>query len=282
MIRIFALTEAGLDLAERLANGFAAEVDQPGDTLAVCYKPQPFVQTVQDSFRSGERQIFICATGIVIRTLAPVLKNKHEDPPVLVLDERGRFVIPLLSGHEGGSNEWGRIVADKLSAQLVLTTAEPYLEPVYMVGMGCERNCPESELRALLEACLARTNLAVSRISGLASIDVKADEKGLIRLAESLKLPYLTWSREQLSTVESQLSHRSEYVFRTVGVYGVAESAALYSAQMATFSPAELVLTKQKTKRATCSIARSFTSGARAVSASGGSPVKEDAVNTSL
>ncbi|PIE43367.1 MAG: cobalamin biosynthesis protein CbiG [Gammaproteobacteria bacterium] len=258
MTKVFALTEAGLCLAERLAAILASEPDQQDNAIAVCYRPQPFAQTVQDSFCSGERQIFICATGIVIRTLAPVLVSKYTDPAVLVLDERGQFVVPLLSGHQGGANEWGRMIAEKLEAQLVVTTADTYLKPVYMVGMGCERQCPESELRTLLERCLAQKNLHLSQIGGIASIDIKSDEKGLIDLAQSLAIPYSTWSKEQLVSVESQLSEKSDYLYNLLGVYGVAESAALYSAQQATSAPAELVLTKQKTSNATCSIARSF------------------------
>lgn len=250
VIRIFALTEPGRCLAENLAKQL--------EGAQVSYKPKPFDEEVHRAFRAGEKLIFICATGIVIRTLAPVLVNKHEDPPVLVMDEQGEFVIPLLSGHEGGANEWGRIVAETVGATLVLTTANAYLKPVYTVGMGCERNCPASELRKLLDHCLTQTQLDISEIKALTSIDIKADEKGLIELAQSLDKPFLTWSKEELSEVDSQLSERSDYVYQTVGVYGVAESAALYAAQRATSSVAELVLTKHKTKKATCAIARSY------------------------
>ena len=92
-------------------------------------------------------------------------------------------------------------------------------------------------------------------------------------LAAKLALPYRTWDKQQLGTVEAQLSTRSEYVYNTVGVYGVAESAALYSAQDyaranggANSTPlseheqikAELVMNKQKTTKATCAIARAY------------------------
>ena len=82
-------------------------------------------------FVHGEPLIFICATGIVVRTLAPVIRDKYQDPPVLVLDEQGQYVIPLLSGHEGGANHWAAEVAQLLSARPVITTAKPYLQPVY-------------------------------------------------------------------------------------------------------------------------------------------------------
>ncbi|MCP5079593.1 MAG: cobalamin biosynthesis protein CbiG, partial [Psychromonas sp.] len=89
-IKIIALTEPGLQLANRLQALLVASV--------VCYKPKPFTETVQGYFKQGDRLIFITATGIVMRSLAPVLQDKYQDPAVLVLDELGKFVIPLLSG----------------------------------------------------------------------------------------------------------------------------------------------------------------------------------------
>ena len=100
----------------------------------------PFAERVQQAFRDGDALVMICATGIVVRTLAPVIVSKHSDPPVLVLDEAGRYVVPLLSGHEGGANELARQLAQLLGAELVITSASPYLQPVYCAGMGCERS----------------------------------------------------------------------------------------------------------------------------------------------
>ena len=250
MSKIIALTEAGLHLAQQLCESL--------DDAEICFKPKPFADTVQQAFRDGEPLIFICATGIVVRTLAPVIQDKYQDPPVLVLDEQGQYVIPLLSGHEGGANHWADEVAQLLSAQPVITTAKPYLQPVYAVGMGCERNCPADELERLLMDCLDQAGLNLDAVSSINSIDIKADEVGLIELAEKLGKPFLTWDVPQLSTMESLLSTRSEYVFNTVGVYGVAESAALCAVQQQTSETPELVLNKKKTKKATCAIARSY------------------------
>jgi cobalt-precorrin 5A hydrolase len=63
------------------------------------------------------------ASGVVIRSLAPALRGKLEDPAVLCLDEAGRFVIPLLAGHVGGGNALARLLARELGAQAVLTTS---------------------------------------------------------------------------------------------------------------------------------------------------------------
>jgi len=250
MIKIIALTLAGHKLALRLQKELPESV--------VYFKPKPFTEHVQKAFNNGDRLIMICATGIVVRTLASVIKNKHQDPAVLVLDEQGKFVIPLLSGHEGGANDWGQDIAQLLCAQLVVTTAKPYLKPIYTVGMGCERNCPKEYLSTLLKECLLQANLDVEDIRSINSIDIKADEVALIELAKDLKKPFKTWNTTELGAMESLLSSKSEYVFNVVGVYGVAESAALYGAQKMTGDTSELVLIKHKNAKATCAIARSF------------------------
>lgn len=258
-VSIIALTPSGQQLANQILSLLGE------DNGEVLFKPQPFADQVQRLFREGHALMFICATGIVMRTLAPVLADKHLDPPVLVLDENGCFVIPLLSGHEGGANAWALAVAQTLTrlnparpAQAVLTTAHRYTHPVYTLGMGCERHCPMEDLQTLLDDCLTKAALTLDQISSLHSIDLKQDEVGLIELAQGLEKPFITHSAQQLRTVEHALSTRSDYVFNTVGVYGVAESAALLGAQQASAGVAELVLNKHKNARATCAIARAF------------------------
>lgn len=67
--------------------------------------------------------ICIMATGIVVRTIAPLLTHKALDPAVVVLDERGQFVISLVSGHLGGANRLTAEVARLTGGQAVITTA---------------------------------------------------------------------------------------------------------------------------------------------------------------
>ncbi len=63
------------------------------------------------------------AAGATIRLLAPLLEDKHHDPGVVVVDEAGRFAVPLLGGHDGGANDLARRIAQALDATPVLTTA---------------------------------------------------------------------------------------------------------------------------------------------------------------
>lgn len=247
---IISLTEAGKHLSSRLQEQI--------DGCECWYKPAPFASKVQQAFVEGRPLIFICATGIVMRTLAPVLINKREDPPVLVIDELGRHVVSLLSGHEGGANEWAAYVATLCGGVPVITSSRSYLNPVYAVGMGCERGCPVEHLQALFDDCLGAMELSSDQVSNISSIDIKSDELGLIELGRKTNKPYLTFGVEKLSSVEHLLSVKSDYVFNTVGVYGVAESAALVAATELTGQMAELVFAKRKTAKATCAIARSY------------------------
>ncbi len=125
---IVSLTEPGKALAERLAAATHAEH---------WHKPQPFQSKIRQAFMQGRRLLLITATGIALRTLAPVLRDKHQDPAVLVLDESGQHVIPLLSGHEGGANQWAAEIAEITHGQAIITSARQYLKPIWVVGMGC-------------------------------------------------------------------------------------------------------------------------------------------------
>jgi cobalt-precorrin 5A hydrolase len=177
---------------------------------------------------------------------------------VLVLDERGAFVIPLLSGHEGGANDWAYQVSLSLKNQLIITSASPYLKPVYSIGMGCERDCTLVYLEELMLSSLKEAGLSIAQIDSFHSIDIKADEVNLIALAKKYHKPFRTWSIAELSPMKRLLSTHSNYIFNTVGVYGVAESACLVGCQKLTNTEPELVLNKHKNAKATCAIARSF------------------------
>lgn len=80
-------------------------------------------QTLQRAFQQHRALVCIMASGIVVREIAPLLRSKHVDPAVVVLDEAGQFAFSLLSGHKGGANALAKQCAEILGGQVVLTTA---------------------------------------------------------------------------------------------------------------------------------------------------------------
>lgn len=76
-----------------------------------------------DMFRSGRAMVFIGAAGIAVRAIAPWVQDKLQDPAVVVMDEAGRFAVPILSGHVGGANRLARRLEAVSGAVAVITTA---------------------------------------------------------------------------------------------------------------------------------------------------------------
>ncbi|MDQ5908591.1 MAG: Cobalamin biosynthesis protein CbiG [Pseudomonadota bacterium] len=251
-VTIISLTDPGQALAMRLLT-LLPDAEH-------LHRPQPFQDAVRERFLAGRRLILLCAVGIAVRTLAPALRDKYQDPAVLILDEHGRFVVPILSGHEGGANEWARQIAEFLGTQSVITGAQRYTHPLLIAGLGCNRGCPLEPLLALLDDTLNRHGLQRSDLRGLASIALKQDEVGLHQLASALKLPITFYPAERLRDYGDRLTRKSDIVFRETGCYGVAEAAALAHAEDLVNHDyrAELLIPKQKNADATLAIARIY------------------------
>ena len=111
-IAIFYLNNKGLKLANKIFNFFPY--------AKVCKFSQ---DEVKRSWEDASALLFIMATGIVVRTIAPLIKNKKEDPAVLVIDEEGKHVIPLLGGHQARANELATTLATLINANPVITTS---------------------------------------------------------------------------------------------------------------------------------------------------------------
>ena len=67
--------------------------------------------------------IFCLAAGAVVRLVAPLLKNKHDDPAIVVIDSQGDYVISLCSGHQGNADLLAKLVASQLGATAIVTGA---------------------------------------------------------------------------------------------------------------------------------------------------------------
>jgi cobalt-precorrin 5A hydrolase len=113
---IIALTAGGYQLANTISEML--------NDSSVDLRKIPVFEKIASHWNSGvDAIICVMATGIVVRAIAPLCFDKKHDPCVLVLDEKGKFVISLLSGHIGGGNELSNKLAEKLDACAVITTA---------------------------------------------------------------------------------------------------------------------------------------------------------------
>lgn len=112
-----ALPQASICVAARFA---AAATGLPNPVRAYT---GAFKDEIGGLFASYDQIVFFVSLGAVVRLIAPHIRNKDEDPGVLVVDDAGQFVIPVLSGHVGGANDWAQKIATILGATAVLTTA---------------------------------------------------------------------------------------------------------------------------------------------------------------
>ena len=269
---------------------------------------------VAENFPKIDVLIFICATGIAVRSIAPLIRHKSVDPAVLVMDETGRYCISLLSGHAGGANFYTHQVSALVGAEPVITTAtdregkfavdvfarenallitdwkkakdvsvcvlagEPVvivsdypikgtrpkelkagddselpengknclrvwvtnkktcqdegrvlrlIVPNVVVGIGCRKNTDFELIESAVLSFLSEHNIDIRAVKKIASIDLKANEMGLLKLSEKYKLPFETFSAEELSSVEGSFTE-SEFVEKTTGVSNVCERAAAF------------------------------------------------------
>lgn len=269
--------------------------------------------------------LFIGAAGIAVRLIAPCLQDKMKDPAVVVMDEKGTFAIPILSGHVGGANELALLLAEELGSIPVLTTATDvqnkfavdvfakkqsllfsdrvlakeisagilrgekigfYAEcPVkgnlpeglenctreeqlkkfplgiavvqspdghkwkdpggkeegsskilslypanLTLGAGCKKGKSSEDLKAFFERQLKILGLRKEQVEKIGSIDRKAEEEGLLDLADQWNVPFETWPEEVLGKIES-VSKESGFVRQVTGIGNVCERAAIQGSQ---------------------------------------------------
>lgn len=344
-IALIAVTQQGVEHAHRLRRRLTAgEIYRParyGPASASWEHPydEALATQVPNWFTAYDHLVFFLATGAVTRLIAPCLTSKSTDPGVLAVDEAGRFVIPVLSGHQGGANAFARTVAGYLGATPVITTAsdvigglsldvledtlgwvaepaerlkttamalvnqepvaiiqeigskgswlnawelpahvtwvaqvaalppQPFravlwitdrvvddlhgLDPTHILwlrppslalGVGCERGIPLAALEDGLERFLTQAGYAKASITSLASLDRKADEAGMLALAQQHAWQMAFYSAATLAPVPG-ITRPSPVVEQCVGTPGVAEPAALLAAQASQLTVAKQVVT---------------------------------------
>lgn len=119
---IILLNETALPLAHQIQQVWT-------DATLVCKKRVSGCQTISSyadfltaALPTLEGVVFIGAMGICVRSIVPLMQDKHQDPPVVCIDSTGRYVIPVLSGHIGGANELSRRLATALGGEAIITT----------------------------------------------------------------------------------------------------------------------------------------------------------------
>lgn len=127
-ITILAYSRTGMKLAERTAACLPdarVELYAPARLKEGRFRQEEAggADSVQAMFERADALVFIGALGIAVRKIAPFVKDKTRDPAVVCMDERGSFVIPVLSGHIGGANELADKLAHALGSTAVITTA---------------------------------------------------------------------------------------------------------------------------------------------------------------
>ena len=118
-IRIISFTDRGYELGCRIKEALTSHESE----LTSKCKAASLAEICRSAFEQSVPLVFIGASGIAVRSIAPFIKDKLTDPPVLDIDELGRYVIPLLSGHAGGANELAAEIAEAIGAVPVITTA---------------------------------------------------------------------------------------------------------------------------------------------------------------
>lgn len=309
-IAIISFTKRGRELSFSLREALKEK-----GTVTLAPKQKKVSEWAGRQFEAGNAMIFIGACGIAVRAIAPHVKDKLYDSPVLVIDEYGQYVIPILSGHVGGANELSRFLAKQIGASAVITTATdlngkfavdvfakknglaildkagivkvsakvlngervtvsvegydktsvmedlekelpkdmelvsyppegeadivistdrevfshavlPLKPKEYVLGIGCKKGKSTEEIEVFIGEILEKMGITEKEIAGLFSIDKKKEEEGILRWAAKKKIPYQTFSAEELARIPG-VFEGSEFVKEQVGIDNVCERAAL-------------------------------------------------------
>lgn len=126
-VSVLAITKNGIGIGAKLKEIFPdwnvyAPSKFSNDKEIIWYS-EPTSEKIIDLFKNNKALICLFSLGAVIRLIAPYLKDKKNDPAVIVIDDKTNFVISVLSGHLGGANELTQTIAEKLNSIPVITTA---------------------------------------------------------------------------------------------------------------------------------------------------------------
>ncbi|WP_298499001.1 cobalt-precorrin 5A hydrolase [uncultured Methanobrevibacter sp.] len=118
-IAIVSVSDKGFELA----NCLKEKLDEDSTIIKTDLYHKDVKRNLKIAFYEYDAVVAIMASGILIRTIAPIIRSKITDPAVINIDDRGNFVISTLSGHLGGANKLTNKIADLIGAQPVITTS---------------------------------------------------------------------------------------------------------------------------------------------------------------
>jgi cobalt-precorrin 5A hydrolase len=167
----------------------------------------------------------VMASGIMVRAIAPHLVSKLEDPAVVVVDDAGRYVVSLLSGHEGGANRLAEQIAAETRGQAVVTTGSEAARRL-VVGIGARRGVREEQVLAAVDEALAAAGRGRVDVRAVATIDLKRDEAGIHAAAARLGVPVQIVDRGRIAVLQEALREPG-FVEDITGVAAVCEPAAM-------------------------------------------------------
>ena len=128
MIAIFVLAQKSVAIAETVKKmllecGFDSELicSEKISCNSADENVKSVYSAIRERFRAKKNIVAILPMGIVVRAIEPT--KKTEDPWVVCIEENGKYVIPVLNGHRG-ANDFAELIAEEISAQAVITTAE--------------------------------------------------------------------------------------------------------------------------------------------------------------
>lgn len=254
-LALIAVTTGGIKVAERIKENLNGEVSVfmpqklKQSKLTATYFSKKLVDQTGEIFSVYDGLIFIMASGIAVRVIAPYIKDKHMDPAVVVVDDVGRFVVSLLSGHEGGANKLAHKVANILKTDAVITTGTESEKDI-IIGIGCKRGVSSAEVKDAIRNALNDADVSIERVRLAGTVDLKANEAGLLSALEELDIPLRVVSRAEIETCAKNYS-KSDFVIEKIGVGGVCEPAALISGRKT-----KLILKKRKYPGITIAIAQ--------------------------
>ena len=241
-IAVVSVTDSSELTARRLAAALGADTFRPekGGLRAL----------VENIFHSYDGLVFIMASGIVIRMIAPLISDKYHDPAVITVDDACRYAISTLSGHEGGANDLCWKVASFLGAEAVITTASDTNRSI-VLGIGCRKDISEEAVRISIEGVLEEQSLTIEDIRCAVSAELKKNEEGLLRAMEILGIPLIFQPLEKIRGSCFEDVTPSDAAMRHFNIPGVSEPCALLTAKNG-----RLIMKKKKIRGVTIALAK--------------------------